>query len=120
MKTPYKITKPEDLQTCKVDADEQEITITLGRRDKNISIFVSDNTWITKIKKRWNENLDGWECYGVKDKDGDFVGYFFEVSKKALCIRNGKGREETELDPETMELKREHMRRVGKGRIKKK
>lgn len=119
-KTQYRICKPEDLQPCRVDADEQEITLTLGRKDNKVSIFVNDNTWVTKIRKRWSENLDGWECYGVKDREGNFTGYFFEVNKKALCIRNGKGRDETEIDPEVMELKRENMRKIGKARGRKK
>lgn len=108
-RTPYKISSPEELQPCKADTEEQEISISANRNDKSLSIFVSDNTWLNKIKKKWSENPDGWECYGVKDKKGQFVGYIFEASKKALSIRSGK---RNDSDLAILEAKRERMKKL--------
>ena len=108
-RTPYKISSPEELQVCKADTEEQEISISANRNDKTLSIFVSDNIWLTKIKKKWSENPDGWECYGVKDKKGNFVGYIFEASKKALSIRSGK---RNDSDLAILEARREHVKKL--------
>lgn len=106
-KTPYKIEKPENLTRCWVDVDEQEININLGKQDTKLSIYVSDNTWITKIKKLWERNLTGWECYAVKNRDGKITGYFFETSRKALGLRTGKGKK-VDFSEETIERRKKH------------
>lgn len=106
-KTPYKIEKPGDLTHCYVDVDEQEISIALGKQDTKLSIYVSDNTWITKIKKLWEQNLTGWECYATKGKDGKITGYFFETSRKALGLRTGKGKK-VDFSEETIERRKKH------------
>ena len=106
-KTPYKIEKPEDLTRCCVDIDEQEISITLGRQDTKLSIYVNDNTWVTKIKRLWEQNLTGWECYATKDRDGKITGYFFETSRKAFGLRTGKGKK-VDFSEETIERRRKH------------
>ena len=108
-KAPYKINSPEDITPCRIDTDEQEITITLSRGDKKASIYVSDNTWLTKIKRQWANNLEGWECYAIKNKNGEATGYFFEVSKKAITIRNGKGKN-VEQSEEAIEKRKAHGR----------
>lgn len=106
-KTPYKIEKPEDLVSCCVDTDEQEISIALGRQDKKLSIYVSDNTWITKIRKLWEQNLTGWECCATKDRDGKITGYFFETSRKAFALRTGKGKK-VDFSEEAIEKRKKH------------
>lgn len=106
-KTPYKIEKPEDLTRCWTDVDEQEININLGKRDTKLSIYVSDNTWITKIKKLWERNLTGWECYATKNRDGKITGYFFETSRKALGLRTGKGKK-VDFSEEIIEKRKKH------------
>ena len=106
-KTPYKIEKPEDLISCFVNLEEQEISVALGRQDSKLSIYVSDNTWITKIKKLWEQNLTGWECYATKSKDGKITGYFFEAPKKAFSLRTGKDKK-IDFSEETIERRKKH------------
>lgn len=68
-------------------SDEQEFTITASRNDKKITIYVSDNTFLTKVKRAFAANPTGWTGYMVKNKEGNPTGYFFETSKKYLTLR---------------------------------
>ena len=116
-KTPYKIERPEDLTTCKVKAEEQEISICLGKGDSKVNIFVSEGTWITKIKKLWakTKNLDSWEVYATKDKEGNITGYLIEAPKKVLCLRTGDKIEKNF----TKEQKENFVKSTQRGRKKK-
>ena len=116
-KTPYKIERPEDLTTCKVKAEEQEISICLGKGDSKVNIFVSEGTWITKIKKLWakTKNLNSWEVYATKDKEGNITGYLIEAPKKVLCLRTGDGRKKNF----TEEQKENFVKNTQRGRKKK-
>lgn len=116
-KTPYKIEKPEDLTICKIKTEEQEISICLGREDNKISIFVNDNTWVTKIKKLWakTKNLNSWEIYATKDKEGNVIGYLISAPKKVLCLRTGDKIEKNF----TEEQKENFVKNAQRGRKKK-
>ena len=87
--TKYQINNPEEIiPVVGLPGDEQEFTITASRNDKKIAIYVSDNTFLTKVKKAFAANPTGWTGYVVKNKEGNPTGYFFETSKKYLTLRS--------------------------------
>ena len=100
-----------------LSSDEQEFTITAGRNDKTINIFVSDNVFLTKVKKAFAANPTNWTGYVVRDREGSPVGYFFETSKKCLTLRS---KERTRsLTEEQLTAMREHMQKMQANRKKK-
>lgn len=68
--------------------EEAETTINLERVSKLVSIYTSDNTMITKIKRVLKKNPEGWKCWEAsRDRDGNLTGYFFEAPKKVIGIK---------------------------------
>lgn len=80
----------DDLGIMDVGADEQETTISWYRRDTVASVYTSDNTMLTKMKKLMAKSPD---CK-LKDitwsKDGEPTGYFFEVPVRFVKVLKPK------------------------------
>ena len=85
----YQVFSPSEIVACKTSTCEQEVTFSSYRGDNTIEVYASDNTWITKLKRAWAKNVDNWKCFATKDKEGNVVGYFFEMPKNALSIKSG-------------------------------
>ena len=85
----YQVFTPSEIVACKTSTCEQEVTFSSYRGDNTIEVYASDNTWITKLKRAWAKNVDNWKCFATKDKEGNVVGYFFEMPKNALSVKSG-------------------------------
>lgn len=85
----YQVLSPSEIVACKTSTCEQEVTFSSYRGDNTIEVYASDNTWVTKLKRAWAKNVDNWKCFATKDKEGNVVGYFFEMPKNALSVKSG-------------------------------
>lgn len=106
-----------EIQACKVPVDEQEYTISKGRKDNSLEIFASDNTFVTKLKKVITKNPGAWKCREIRDSEGEVAGYFFEAPKSVLSIRSGASRSGRYVSEERKQKLKEALR---KGRENKK
>jgi hypothetical protein len=76
--------------------EERETTITLGAYSSDMTIYTADNTMLTKLKKVLDANPDTVKCWEAgRDSNGNATGYFFELDKRHLSIRQTVGREMT-------------------------
>lgn len=74
-----------ELKTCDIGTDEQETTISYGRRDDRASVYTNDSTVLTKIAKLLNTEGTQWKLEKIhKDKNGEPSGYFFSCPKKLV------------------------------------
>lgn len=74
-----------ELKTCDVTVDEQETTISFGRRDDRATVYCNDPTILTKISKVLNAEGSLWaleETY--LSKEGLPTGYRFSCPKKLI------------------------------------
>lgn len=96
----------DDLQNqMAVSSDERETSINWMFGDDKFTLFTSDQTIITKIRKLMPSGE--WKLLNVDvDADGIARGYIFEAPLRALSFRTGKKMERTE---EQKELFRERM-----------
>ena len=81
------------------DVEEQETTITYGRKDTLAYVYCSDNTVLTKIQKLLNTEGSEWKLIRIiKNQEGNPTGYEFTVPKKMISLKAKKkaGRELTE------------------------
>lgn len=68
--------------------EERETTINFSYDIDKMSIYTSDNTTMTKLKKCMEENPNEWLCWeGARDSEGNITGYFLEAPKKYLTFR---------------------------------
>ena len=74
--------------------EEQEITISKTRDQSMYTIFVSDNTMLTKLKRIMATAPDGYvKCWeGSRASNGKITGYFFELNARCLSFRAGAKR----------------------------
>lgn len=76
----------DDLGIMDVAGDEQETTISWYRRDAVASIYTSDNTMLTKMKKLMAKSPDCKLTNIAWNKDGEPTGYFFEVPVRFVKV----------------------------------
>lgn len=73
------------------DVNERETTISFSMKDNLMSIYTSDNTIMTKLKRCILDNPKEWVCWeGPRDVDGNITGYFLEAPKKYLTFRKNR------------------------------
>ena len=106
-----KIVSVSEIQTCKVPVEEQEYTISKGRKDRNLEIFASDNTFITKLKRVIVKNPDAWKCKEIRDSEKEVVGYFFEAPKSVLSIRRGVSKSGGDISEERKQKLKEALKK---------
>lgn len=82
----------KEIKPCKCDVEEQEITIVKSRKDERFSIFVSDNVYLTKLKRTWENGALGWNVFQIKDSSNTILGYIFDVPTNSISFRAGKPR----------------------------
>ena len=81
----------DEIQTASCRFDEKETTINVSKTSPVVTIWSSDNAFITKILRVAKKYPEGWKCFeGSKDSKGNITGYFFECPKRSICIRSGK------------------------------
>lgn len=80
----------DDLGIMDVAGDEQETTISWYRRDSVASVYTSDNTMLTKMKKLMAKSLDCKLKNITWSKDGEPTGYFFEVPVRFVKVLKPK------------------------------
>lgn len=92
------ITNPEDIKSCNTAIEEQETVITFSRNDDIATIWTSDNTMITKLRRLVKDNPGGYRCFvDLVGKDETVYGYRFECPVKCVSLRNvSNGRTFTE------------------------
>lgn len=84
-----------EIETVRVNSCEAETSISWYRGDSTISIFTSDNTVLTRLKKCMTKNPKGWQCWEAgRDKAGAVTGYNFKAPKKAIRLVDGSERSE--------------------------
>lgn len=76
----------DDLGIMDVAGDEQETTISWYRRDSVASVYTSDNTMLTKMKKLMAKSPDCKLKNITWSKDGEPTGYFFEVPVRFVKV----------------------------------
>lgn len=99
------------------DIEEQETTITYGRRDNLAYVYCSDNTVLNKIQKLLNTEGTEWKLTRIiKNQEGNPTGYEFTVPKKLIAMKAKKkaGRELTEEERQAL---RDRLRGIKKGSI---
>lgn len=87
------ITNVNDIKTVKVNKDEQETIISFSRDDEEAEIYTSDNTVLTKLKKKLAKDPKNYLCYeGPKDENDNVTGYFFKCPKKFIRFGTASNR----------------------------
>lgn len=112
METRKFVNSLEEITPVRCDMDEAETTIGWMRGDKQIHIFTSDNTTLTKIKRVIAKNPSEWRCYEAgRDKDGYALGWNFIAPKKAVRFTSGavseRSEEQKQAFKERMRLSRQ-------------
>lgn len=79
-----------DLGVMDVAGCEQETTISWYRRDAVASVYTSDNTMLTKMKKLMAKSPDCKLKNITWSKDGEPTGYFFEVPVRFVKVLKPK------------------------------
>lgn len=80
----------DDLGIMDVAGDEQETTISWYRRDSVASVYTSDNTMLTKMKKLMAKSSDCKLKNITWGKDGEPTGCFFEVPVRFVKVLKPK------------------------------
>lgn len=76
------------LKSVKCNANEQETTIQYSRDSKELHLYTSDNTVVTKMNKLLNAPGTKWRLERTTYLDGEPTGYFFVCEdKKAISLK---------------------------------
>lgn len=94
MKRIYNINNLESISN--LCPEERETTINVLGTEQTMSIYTSDNSMLTKLKKIWASNPDNIECYEMGRCGNKVTGYCFKMNKKHLSIRNASNRKMSE------------------------
>ena len=78
----------DELESVDASSDEQEVTIAAYRSDERMSLWVTDNTMLTKVKRCMRANPEEWRLEQIAwHKEGTVAGYVFSFPKKYLSFR---------------------------------
>ena len=78
----------DDITATKCNTFEQETVIQISRNRDTASIWTSDNTQLTRIKRIMRKDPNSYVCTEVtKNKLGEVVGYAFECPKNLIRYR---------------------------------
>ena len=106
----------EEIESIRVPLDEAETHISWMRGDTQISIFTSDNTTLTKLKKCMAKNPKDWKCIeSGRDKSGNVLGYTFTAPRRAVKLGGGNERSEEQKVAASERMK---ARRLKEGPLK--
>lgn len=83
-----KFITPDEIELVDCPVVEQETTVTFMRTDDMISVYSSDATMLTKLKKTFAGNPTEIKCWEAgRTTEGGVTGYFFEMPKKYFTIK---------------------------------
>lgn len=101
----------DEMETIDCPKHEQEVAISFYRDEDTMKISLSDNTFLTKIKRVIQKNPSDFKIYEAgRNADGNVMGYNVVCPKKYLTIRScAVVRNFTE---EQREAAREHMKNL--------
>lgn len=98
----------DELEAVKCDVGEQEFTISTYRGEAALTVYISDNTMLTRFKKLMAAAPGEYKLKDIQwDKDGNPTGYFFEMPTRWLSFRSKDIKVEL-----TEEQKRERAQRL--------
>ena len=110
----------EDLSIIGNKTEEREITISSTADEKVIHIYTSDNTYLTKIKKRVLANPSAWRIIKIIERrDGTITGVMAEAPKNALSFRTVAERDSTGISDAQKEALRVRLENYREKRSKK-
>ena len=90
-----------ELKSCVCDIEEQETIIQISRDEKEIHLWTSDNTRVTKMQKLINAPGTLWRLEKTEyTPEGDPAGYGFVCSDKNMLTLRAKRVERAELTDE--------------------
>lgn len=104
------------LKSVKCNASEQETTIQYSRDSKELHLYTSDNTVVTKMNKLLNAPGTKWRLEKTTYLDGEPTGYFFVCEDKGLITLRPKKTESRQLTEEEI---KDRTNRLLKARSKK-
>lgn len=109
----------DQIEMVDCPVDEQETTVTFMRTDDMISVYSSDNTMITKLKKTLSGNSDDVKCWeSNKTSDGRVSGYFFEMPKKYFTIKKSANSSSRQVTEEQREAARARFKKMWENKRK--
>lgn len=74
--------------------EEQETVINFSRQDKDMSVYTSDKTMMTKLDKKVKNYPDTWSVVEImKDRNGEIVGKRYTALKKLCSLRNEQNKQ---------------------------
>ena len=83
----------DEITATKCNTFEQETVIQISRNRDKASIWTSDNTQLTRIKRIMRKDPNSYVCTEVtKNKLGEVVGYAFECPKNLIGYRTSAKR----------------------------
>lgn len=88
------------LKPVKCNTSEQETTIQYSRDSKELHLYTSDNTVVTKMNKLLNAPGTNWRLEKTTYLDGEPTGYFFVCEDKGLITLRPKRQETKKLTEE--------------------
>ena len=81
----------DELEVVRRPTEEQEFTLDAYRNDAVISVYISDNTMLTKFKKLMKAAPENYKLKSIQwDTKGNPTGYFFEMRADLLRFGTGK------------------------------
>ena len=92
------ITDVNKIESIRCDAESREISLIKGYGE-NWSVYVSDNTMLTKLKRLMMRAPEGSvKCWVAgKNSNGQPTGYFFELAPKCVAFTLGTKTRNIEL-----------------------
>ena len=104
------------LKSVKCNISEQETTIQYSRDSKELHLYTSDNTVVTKMNRLLNTPGTNWRLEKTTYLDGEPTGYFFVCEDKGLITLRAKRQETKKLTEEEI---KDRTNRLLKARSKK-
>ena len=104
------------LKPVKCNTSEQETTIQYSRDSKELHLYTSDNTVVTKMNRLLNTPGTSWRLEKTTYLDGEPTGYFFVCEDKSLITLRAKKTESKQLTEEEIQ---DRTNRLLKARSKK-
>ena len=98
------------LKSVKCNISEQETTIQYSRDSKELHLYTSDNTVVTKMNRLLNTPGTSWRLEKTTYLDGEPTGYFFVCEDKGLITLRAKKTESRQLTEEHKQKLRDRMK----------
>ena len=109
------------LKSVKCNISEQETTIQYSRDSKELHLYTSDNTVVTKMNKLLNTPGTKWRLEKPTYLDGEPTGYFFVCEDKRVVSLKAKVTENTrQYTEEEKDILREKIKIAQEARKKNK